>query len=184
MAEATSWTPAFPGQRAPFEPGNPHRAGEGNALAVTHGATSPRRVAPLAAEIEKSSRNSPAWPGYLSDQSYAPAVSAWAWAEAVCALLRDFIADRDLDEAMTDHMEETSTETHGKGRSTRTTSGRRTRNALGLLDQWEARAAGHRARLGLDPLSRARLGRDVTAAGTDLVALLTAARERHERGES
>jgi hypothetical protein len=42
--QETTWVPAFPSQRPPFEPGNQ--------LATTyHGAYSPRRVDPLAAEL-------------------------------------------------------------------------------------------------------------------------------------
>lgn len=37
------WVPKFPGQRPPFTPGNE--------MAVKHGAGSPRKVAPIAAEL-------------------------------------------------------------------------------------------------------------------------------------
>lgn len=175
--------PAFPGQRPPFAPGNEHRVTDGNQLARRHGAYSARTVEPLAVEIEQTARTSPAWPTYLTDPSYEPAIRAWATAEAVCELLRRHLAGQDFSEALADHHEEESTETHSKGRSTRRTTGRRTRSALDLLTRWETTAANHRGRLGLDPLSRARLGRDVTSARADLVQMLTAQREARERGD-
>lgn len=171
-----TWTPEFPGQRPPFE--------AHNTLAVQHGARSERHVAPLAAEIERNARANPAWPSYLQDASYRPAVAAWARAEAVVELLWQFVGERDLQEAMTDTSVEESTERHGKGGSSRTSSGRRTAAALAMLDRWERTAAGHRKALGLDPLARGRLGRDVTSARLDLVQLLTNERERAEREQA
>jgi hypothetical protein len=47
-----------------------------------------------------------------------------------------------------------------------------------LLDRLEARAESLRARLGFDPLSRARLGRDTVASELDL-ARLWAAEDLH-----
>lgn len=180
---ADEWTPAFPGQRPPFRAGNEHRAGEGNTLSTRHGAYSSRTVAPLAAEIEAAARADESWPPYLTDPSYAPAVAAWATAEAVCVLLRRHVAGLDLADAIAETADEESTTERGEGGSTRTTRTRRTRSALDLLHRSESSAATHRARLGLDPASRARLGRDVTAAQTDLVQMLTAARERAERDD-
>jgi hypothetical protein len=46
------------------------------------------------------------------------------------------------------------------------------RPCLNDLHRFEKRAADGRSRLGLDPLSRARLGRDVTATKLDLAALM------------
>ena len=175
--------PAFPGQRPPFAPGNPHRVTDGNHLAQRHGAYSARTVEPLADEIEESARTSPAWPAYLTDPSYQPAVRAWATAEAICELLRRHLAGQDFADALVDMTQEESTETHGKGRSTRRSTSRRTRSALDMLARWEVTASNHRSRLGLDPLSRARLGRDVTSARSDLVQILTAQREARERGD-
>jgi hypothetical protein len=42
VTEKPDWTPAFPGQRPPFLPGHEHRVGEGNDLALKHGAPAPR----------------------------------------------------------------------------------------------------------------------------------------------
>jgi hypothetical protein len=52
---------------------------------------------------------------------------------------------------------------------------------LGALRLWEVRAANCRSRLGLDPLSAARLGRDVTAAQVDMARLLSGVVEPADR---
>lgn len=155
----------------------------GHALSLRSGANSPRTVGPLAEQLERDARALDAWPTYLDDPTYAPAVRAWAWAEAQAELLRRHVAGRDLDEALADTSTETSEETttHGAKRSTsrRVSESKRTRSAFDALERAERAAANHRARLGLDPLSRARLGKDVTAARLDLASLLAAAAERH-----
>src|SRR5690242_19882852 len=60
----------------------------GHTLSMQSGARSPRTVGPLAEQIERDARADPSWPAWLSDSSYAPAVAAWAHAEARCVLLR------------------------------------------------------------------------------------------------
>lgn len=157
--------------------------GPGNTVSRTHGATSPRTVGPVAAEIERAARADQSWPHYLTDPSFGAAVAAWAWAEATVSVLRTYLAERDVGEAMTDRDEsETITEQVGETTSRRRTTGQRTRSALDHLARAEIAAAGRRAALGLDPLSRARLGRDVTAAAVDGAELLTRLREAAERG--
>lgn len=104
----------------------------GNGLAVTHGAYSPRRVDPLATDLfEKIVTDL----DYLADPSYRPALWAWARAEARVQLLSEW-----LDE-------------HGPLAEDGTP-----RPALAALYQFERLAAEARSRLGLDPLSRSRLG--------------------------
>lgn len=128
-----------PARRYSWEPFQP-----GHTVSLRHGAYSPRRVDPLAAEyaalIEPES--------YLADPSYAPAVWAWARAEARCTLLAEYLADRDLLDA--------------KGRPL---------PAMELVIRMERLAAEARARLGLDPLARARLGKDITSQSVDLARL-------------
>lgn len=178
---ANGWVPEFVGQRRPFEVGNEHRVVEGNALARTHGAYSATAVQPLAEEIEQRARADASWPPYLTDPSYGHGVEAWAHAEAVVVLLRRYLAERPFGDGMADTSTEETHEQRRKGSSTRLTTGRRTRAALDMLSRWEATASSHRARLGLDPLSRAKLGRDITATQVDFVQLLTAQREQHEQ---
>ena len=57
---------------------------DGNAIARTHGANSPRELGPIAERIEGDASAAAWWPGYLAGDEYRDAVAAWAWAEAVC----------------------------------------------------------------------------------------------------
>jgi hypothetical protein len=134
------WTPAFPGQRPPFEPGH--------TVSLAHGARSPRVVDPLAAELLQSVLGNPDV-SYLQAAAYRPALRAWSVAEARAQLFGDAIA------------------THGQCDGCERCAYWDER-----LRKWQSAAAGHRARLGLDPLSRARLGRDVAAASVDTAALM------------
>lgn len=136
----------------------------GHTKALRHGARSERKVAPLAEEIELAARNDPSWPSYLDSAEYAAAVSAWARAEAVVSLLWTWLsehAEQGVEELLAETSSEQSDETRVKGRTRRVSTGRRVASVLEQLRKWETAAANHRARLGLDPLSRARLGRDV-----------------------
>ena len=134
---SAEWTPAFAGQRPPFQPGH--------TLSMRHGAHSPRVVDPIAAELlAEVLEASP----YLRDAAYLPAVESWAKAEARVQLLEAWVDEHGPFDA------------HG-----------RTSSAMNLLTKWTSIAMNHRTRLGLDPLSRARLGRDVAAGRTfDLAA--------------
>src|SRR5690349_12295127 len=82
------WTPAFDGQRPPFQPGNEH--------AVTHGARSERHVGPLAAQIAHDLLTDPDVPPHIREPLFAASVHAWARAEAVCRLLWAWLEDRDI----------------------------------------------------------------------------------------
>lgn len=141
--------PEFPGQRPPFA--------EGNELAVKHGAGSPRRRDPIAQALaaELLLDESVA---YLRAPRYAAAVQAWAVAEAKCALISAWCDSMPIEVAASSPKPGTSA-------------------PLELLRKWESTAQTHRARLGLDPLSAARLGRDVASTQVDLAKLLTASRD-------
>jgi len=140
----------------PFEPGHEK--------SLHHGARSERQIGPLPVEIEQAARADAAWPDYLDDPSYSGAVTAWARSEAMAELVFRYLADRDIAAALTalEETDEQSEMTGGRGR--RITSTRRTTAALDAFHRAQSAAAGHRRSLGLDPLSRARLGRDVVAA--------------------
>lgn len=116
----------------------------GNEIALRHGAWSPRKIDPLAAEMVEQFASDLDW----LQPCDRPAVWAWARCEARVQLLAEWLADRgDLDD-------------DGD-----------VRPAADLLTRLETQAAGLRARLGLDPLARARLGRDVAASRLDLAKL-------------
>ena len=104
-------------------------------------------------------------PDYLRAAAYMPAVQAWARAEAIAALLWDYLAERDIEAALTERIEGTETEDRGEGGSVRRTSvSRRVMSVLDQLHKHESRALHLRSKLGLDPLSRARIMRDLGIA--------------------
>lgn len=118
----------------------------GNMAHLKHGAWSPSLIEPRAAElVEAALAETP----YLTEPRYTASVWAWARAEARILLLSDYL-DRVglLDD---------------RGRP---------RGAVDTLLRCESLAAKARTVLGLDPLSRARLGRDVTAARVDMARLM------------
>ncbi|RZU30473.1 hypothetical protein BKA19_0089 [Blastococcus saxobsidens] len=149
--------PEFPGQRPPFD-GPP-----GNTLALQHGAYSPRKVDPLAAEL-RAAVLADVSTDYLRAPRYAPALWAWARAEAQVQLLTEYLARAG---------EETA---DGVGDLEQD----RVRSAYLLLHRAEARALSGRRALGLDPLAAARLGRDRAATEVD-VARVMAEMDRRER---
>jgi hypothetical protein len=152
-SRGADFVPSVGNPRPPFEPGN--RA------ALKHGAWSGRLVDPRAAEMVQAllelanTAESPV--AYLGDVSYGSAVRAWARCEARLTLLDEYIATHgDLDD-------------EGNPRP-----------ASSLMNALEARAEALRSRLGLDPLSRARLGRDIAAGQVDVARLLAALDDEDE----
>lgn len=125
--------------------GSPAPAQPGNLMALKHGALAARVVEPVARElVEMAVAEAP----YLQDASYRPAVESWATAEAKARLLDAYLQRVGVLDA------------DGQPRP-----------ALDALRMWEKRASEERARLGLDPLSRAKLSRDVTASQASLTAI-------------
>lgn len=142
-----TWQPAFPGQRPPFEPGH--------TLTLHHGAHSPRHVDPVAAEHAAAVLSDPAT-AFLAAPAWRPAVWAWARAEAQVELLTAYLAGR---------AEET-------GDGVGDLADERVLAAYALLHRAESRASVGRSRLGLDPLSAARLGRDRVATQVDMARVM------------
>jgi hypothetical protein len=151
------WTPAFEGQRPPFP--------VGHELSMRHGAWSDRRVSPIAEEVLESVLDDPACE-YLRAPRFAAELQAWSVAEARCRLLETYIV-RLAEEAGADD---------GVG----DLGDERVRAAWSLLNRFEARAMSGRDRLGLSPLSSARIGRDKAAAGMDMARLMA---ELHRRDQ-
>ncbi len=130
-------------------PGHPPRHPDfepGNVVAVKHGAWSPRRVDPLATELVEQVTSSVDWLRPCDSS----AVWAWARCEARVQLVTEFLMDHGGDLGADDA----------------------TRRASDLLTRLEARAESLRSKLGFDPLSRARLGRDVAASKVDLASII------------
>jgi hypothetical protein len=163
--QETTWTPAFPGQRPPFQPGNNLgvRFKPDHELSMRHGVWSPRRVDPVAsAMVEQLLADDDV--AYLRAPKWGPAVWAWGRCEARIQLVTEYLLDLvgegrfgDLDEP-------------------------KVSAAYRLLDRFEAQAVQQRGRLGLDPMSAARLGKDVAQGRqADAATELTLMREEHER---
>jgi len=117
----------------------------GNVAALRHGAWAKRLVDPAAEELLAATEQTVDW----WRECDRPAAWAWARTEVRIQRLTEWLASQggDID---------------GDGA---------VRPAAALLSTLEARAESLRARLGLDPLSRARLGRDVAASQVDLARL-------------
>jgi hypothetical protein len=118
----------------------------GNTLAMKAGDRSPRRVEPLAAQIVEQATSDVDW---LRDCD-AAAVWAWARTEARCQLLSEYLMDNGGDVSDDPSVQRASER----------------------LTRLEGRAESLRSKLGFDPLSRARLGRDVAATKVDLASIL------------
>lgn len=146
----------------PFEKG--HQLSVGNRGPVKHGAWSPRKIAPIAQQYLDGILTDPDV-AYLRAPAYRPALEAWAAAEARLCLVERWVSDLIAE--------------HGMDRAAESGQGRT--SPLELLRRYDAAAWTARGRLGLDPLSRARLGRDVAATQVDVVMLLTEERERLDR---
>lgn len=157
--ETSGRTPARGYSWPPFQPGH--------TLSVRHGAYSPRRVDPLAAEIVQGLLGDTST-AYLQAPRYRLALWALGRAEAQVQLLSEWLGE---------HAEEA-------GDGVGDLSDEATRSAYLLLHRAESRADRSRARLGLDPLSAARLGRDVVAASVDVARLLSGQDRLPEDGVS
>lgn len=143
----------------PFQPGH--------TLSLRHGAYSPRMVDPLAAEILQ---------GFLADSQcvyltapkFRLALLALCRAEAQTQLLTEWLAKRA--EAAGDGVGDLADDS--------------IRSAYLLLHRAESRADRSRARLGLDPLSAARLGQRIVGAAADMARLLSGQDHLAEGGAS
>jgi hypothetical protein len=143
--EQDGWQPEFPGQRPPWAEGNEYRVGAGHELSLRHGAFSDRMIAPRATKFVDAVLQIAAADGspvaYLADPTYRPALVAWGRSEAQQDLLEEFLAELG------------PIDSEGK-----------IRPAAELLDRVARRAERMRARLGLDPLARATLAKDLAMA--------------------
>ena len=154
-AEPSTGSAAVISSRSEFGPGHPdYRPPRGykwapfqpgHTLTLTHGARSPRVLEPLAASFIESVSESVT---YLGDPSYRPAVERWAVAEARALLYERWLLDHE-DLENPDGLEWCRNELH----------------------RWQKRASDEADRLGLTPLARARLGKDVAATKVDIARL-------------
>jgi hypothetical protein len=104
---------------------------EGHELSMVHGASSERRLAPVAEAFEETLGGSAPW---TARGAFASARRSWAWAEAKCELYRRHFAEVGLFDE--------------RGEP---------RRGLESWERAEASARNARERLGLDPSSLAKL---------------------------
>lgn len=142
----------------------------GNEVALQHGARSPRRVDPLARQFVDSAlemaREVGSTTAFLLEPSFGAELWAWGRAEAQVQLFTEYllglaelagndVGDLDADRVKTAYMQ---------------------------LHRAETRAASARSNLGLTPLARARLGRDVAAGSVDIAKLMAKLAEAEATG--
>lgn len=156
-----TWTPVFSGQRAAFSPGNQ--------LGVRHGAYSPAIVGPLAERIANDLLGDADTPDYLRRPVWRWAIAGWANAEAEAMLMRAWRAGMSAEESATEFSESAEDETRpASGAAARKARGKRILPSLEALHKVEVRAATLRGRLGLDPVSAAKLGGKLDEKAFDL----------------
>jgi hypothetical protein len=148
-------------QWEPAFPGQRPPFGPGNEINLRHGARSERKIAPRAQAVLDDLMADPSLPSYLHDASYRGALAGLARAEAVVDMLEEYVAGMTLRQSTT--------------------------GALPVLEQlrkWMATAQSHRRALGLDPLSRATLTKDlVTARATAQAAVAQLAEDGRQTRE-
>lgn len=142
----SDWTPQNDRQHPPFEPGN--------RVALRHGAKSPRVLEPAARSIVDELLEQPGL-SYLRDPAYTVAVEHYGKAVARVELLERWLSER-----------------FGRWLADPDSIPSQDRRRLMALEAMRDRAEGKvqywSSRLGLDPLSRSKLGRNVAATQHDL----------------
>jgi hypothetical protein len=170
------WTPGWDGQRPPFAAGNEE------ALATGH--RSERRVGPLAAQIAGDLLTDPDVPPHIREPLFAAAVQAWARSEAIVRLLWAWLEERDIMAGLTAAATTTEEETQSGGKTSRKSVTRSVASVIDTLRKYEVHSANLRSKLGLDPASAARVGRDLaltrhmSAGATPLDAALAEIEQR------
>jgi hypothetical protein len=160
----------------------PFRAG--NEAALTHGART-KRPDVLAEQFYERLMTAESTPPYLYDPSYAEAIRGYCRTLAIIKLLWDWFDRQDIDVAMADITTEDEDEERAysrddgedggsRRRTARRTVGRHVASVLDQLHRHETRAMNLRTKLGLDPLARMKMQRDVAGAKFDLAAAIAA----------
>lgn len=182
-AEVAAPAGSSPARGYSWEPFRP-----GHMLSVKSGIYSERFLTPRAEEILLRERAKPTWPAYLEEPVYERAVRAWSRSEAMLELYTEYV-EQQTAEAMSTEFGEAEEDITGDGtkggggNSTRRSRTRKTGPSLEMWRKLDASASMHRTKLGLDPLSRARLGRDVAASQADMAQIM-AQLDRDERSAS
>ena len=133
-----TWEPEFPGQREPFQPGH--------TKSVVHGARSERTIRPLAELLMQSILEDAEQPDHLRSPMFRFTLSECCRAQAVAEILFDYIDSLGVEDMVRPRLSGTKSP----------------------VDQWKAaaaHAANLRSKLGLDPVSYARIAKDLGIAG-------------------
>jgi hypothetical protein len=150
---------------------------------VVHGGETPRLLLPLAERIIAELLADEATPSYLQGSTYRAAIAGWARAEAAVRLLSEHVDRLSVEAALAETTDTVEDERRpAMGRVRRVSKSQRYQSAWDSLLRAEKHAAALRTRLGLDPVARGRLGRDLRE-GFDLAAYL-AERNVEEAGTS
>jgi hypothetical protein len=121
----------------------------GNEVAVTHGSYSAARREPVAEALKADLAQ--VAPRYLDDGSFRWSIDAWAKAEAMLVLFETWM------DGLSDKQKFTATGAQAP--------------AVATWNRLADGAARARARLGLDPASRVKIGQALAATGVDLASL-------------
>jgi len=151
------WTPNPNGQKPPFEPGND--------LAVTHGAYVDAVVVPQAVEMAEELLTPAGTPDYLREPMFGPAVRRWAVAEIRAARAGEWVDQMGMEEAMTPPKPGTAP-------------------PIETVRKMEAHAGNQADKLGLTPVSHAKLIGNVAGAQVDIARLIMAETEGMDAGEN
>jgi hypothetical protein len=142
---------------------------DGNKLQLTHGARDPERVGQVAEQLMTALLEDPGTEDYLRKPVMRYEVLAWAQAEAQAHLMRAWLDSEGISAAMTELTTVDETETATKGGTVRRQSAsRKISSVMSELHKVETRAANRRIQLGITPLSRGRLGKDMASTQFDL----------------
>jgi hypothetical protein len=132
-----SWEPEFEGQRPPYAPGN--------TSAMVHGARSERTIRPLAEQLMQAILEDAEQPDHLRSPMFRFTLSECCRAQAVAEILFDYIDSLGVEDMVRPRLSGTKSP----------------------VDQWKAaaaHAASLRSKLGLDPVSYARIAKDLGLA--------------------
>ena len=141
-------------------------------------------MGPLAARIARELLEDADTPGHLREPLFAASVQAWARAEAICRLLWAWLEGRDIMAGLSSVATATEDETHSRGTVSRKSVTRTLPSVLDQLRRWESIASSLRSKLGLDPASAAKVGRDLAATRYMAAAPLESALAEIERRRS
>lgn len=158
------WRSTWRERRPDFEPGN--------TLAVRHGAKSARLVSPIAEAIKREILADPELPEYVRQPMFRHALDAYCWAEARCVRIRAYLESLEFEAAIEERTETEEDEDRFEGGSRRKSVSRRIESAHELARKFETLASNQRSKLGLDPASAAKLGRNLAAAKLDVAQMM------------